>query len=272
MKRTKRKALGQHFLKDPHVLGKIIRQIAPDKEDVIIEIGAGKGALTFPLARKAGKIIALEKDRILLPTLQKNPNPNVVILNVDVLKIDFRELVTEDLSLNKTVKLAGNLPYSISSPVLFKVLDEKAIFEECTFLLQKEVADRLCAGPGSKKFAPISILFQRVFFISLCFVVEPGSFSPPPKVRSALVELKKREKPLFELSNEDVFRRFLKLSFRHRRKTLFNNLLMAGYDDAVLQDVFAELDLDKKVRPEHIEPEQFARLFNLLENFGIMES
>jgi len=272
MKRTKRKALGQHFLHDPHVLKKIVRQIAPGKDDVIIEIGAGKGALTFPLAEKAGRVYAIEKDRTLLPVLQKNLPSNVVLVNADVLRIHFRELVADDLHANKTIKVVGNLPYSISSPVLFKVLEEKALFEECTFLLQKEVADRICTGPGSKKYAPISILFQRDFDVRLCFVVEPGSFSPPPKVRSTLIQFQKRKKPLFELPDEAEFRQFLKSAFRHRRKTLFNNLLMADVSDSLLKNAFSELAFDKKVRPEHMTSEQFAELFNFLENFGIIET
>jgi 16S rRNA (adenine1518-N6/adenine1519-N6)-dimethyltransferase len=271
MKRTKRKALGQHFLHDPHVLMRIVRQINPDKNDIFIEIGAGKGALTVPLAEKAERVYAIEKDRDLLPLLQKNLPSNVVLVNADVLRIRFRELVTENPPANKAIKLAGNLPYSISSPVMFKVLDERELFEECTFLLQKEVADRIGAGPGSKKYAPISILFQRDFNVRLCFVVEPGSFSPPPKVRSSLVQFKRREKPLFDLSDEAEFKLFLKSAFRHRRKTLLNNLFMAGISNSLLESAFSKLDFDKKVRPEYISPEQFAKLFNFLENFGIIE-
>ncbi len=271
MKRTRRQALGQHFLNDPHVLRKIVRQIDPDKDDVFIEIGAGEGALTLPLAEKAGRIYAIEKDRKLLPVLQKRLPSNVVIVRADVLRIRFRELVTENLFDDKMIKLVGNLPYSISSPVLFRVLDEKKLFEECTFLLQKEVADRISAGPGSKKYAPISILFQRDFDVRLCFVVEPGSFSPPPKVRSALIQLKRRLRPLFELSDEEGFRLFLKTAFRHRRKTLFNNCLMAGISDTLLVSAFDELGFEKKVRPEHIAPERFAELFIFLENFGIIK-
>jgi 16S rRNA (adenine1518-N6/adenine1519-N6)-dimethyltransferase len=272
MKRTKRKALGQHFLHDPHVLGNIVRQINPDQDDVFIEIGAGKGALTVPLANLAGRVYAIEKDRGLLPVLQKNLPANVILVNADVLRIRFRELINEDLKADRVIKITGNLPYSISSPVLFKVLDEKELFEECTFLIQKEVADRIGAGAGSKKYAPISILFQRDFDVRPCFVVEPGSFSPPPKVRSVLIQLKRRKKPLFELPDEAAFRLTLKSAFRHRRKTLFNNLLMAGISDSLLESAFDELGVEKKVRPEDIAPEQFAELFNFLENFGIIEA
>jgi 16S rRNA (adenine1518-N6/adenine1519-N6)-dimethyltransferase len=282
MKRTKRQALGQHYLRDPHVLKKILRQIAPNEDDVCIEVGAGKGALTKPLAEKAGKVYAIEKDKTLIPVLQKKLPPNAVVVDADVLKVDLKEIVfdelpaqktsTEDSVAKKTIKIVGNLPYSVSSPVLFKVLETKDIFAECTFLLQKEVADRICATPGTKKYAPISILFQKDFDVRLCFAVEPGSFSPPPKVRSALVQFKKREKPLFELSDEEGFRTFLKAAFRHRRKTLLNNLLMSGVSDFLLDEAFQELKLGEKVRPEHVTPQEFADLFNFLENFGIIKA
>jgi 16S rRNA (adenine1518-N6/adenine1519-N6)-dimethyltransferase len=292
MKRTRRQALGQHFLNDPHVLRKILQQIAPDKEDVVIEIGAGKGVLTIPLAEKAGRVYAIEKDKSLIPLIQEKLPSNAILVEANILKIRFEDILAKDLptkkalvedlhakttlaghlSDKKTIKLVGNLPYSISSPVLFKVLDAKALFEECTFLLQKEVADRIAAGPGSKKYAPISILFQRDYDARLCFVVEPGSFSPPPKVRSTLIQFKKRKQPLFEVSDEDKFRSFLRSAFRHRRKTLFNNLLMAGISESLLAEAFNERSFDKKVRPEHISPQGFAGLFNFLEKDGIIEA
>jgi len=282
MKRTRRQAFGQHFLNNPRVLRKIIKQIAPTENDVCIEIGAGRGALTIPLAEKAGKVYAIEKDKTLIPVLQKNLPSNAVLVDTDVLKVRFKDIVsddlraqkisTEDISGKRTIKIVGNLPYSVSSPALFKVLEEKDLFSECTFLLQKEVADRICATPGSKKYAPISILFQKDFDVRLCFAVEPGSFSPPPKVRSALVQFIKREKPLFELSDEEGFRSFLKAAFRHRRKTLFNNLLMSGISDSSLDKAFSELELGKKVRPEYVAPQEFADLFNFLGNSGIIEA
>lgn len=282
MKKTRRQALGQHFLHNPRVLSKILKQIDPSEDDVYIEVGAGKGALTKPLAEKAGKVYAIEKDKTLVSILKEKLPSNAILVDADVLKVRFTDILSADLHAKKistgehpakkTIKIVGNLPYSVSSPVLFKVLEEKDIFAECTFLLQKEVADRICAGPGTKKYAPLSILFQKDFKVRLCFVVEPGSFSPPPKVRSALVQFKKREGPLFDLRDEEGFRSFLKSAFRHRRKTLFNNLLMSGIRNSLLHKAFAELRLDQKVRPEHIGPREFAGLFNFLENFGIIDS
>jgi 16S rRNA (adenine1518-N6/adenine1519-N6)-dimethyltransferase len=179
MKRSKRKALGQHFLTNSRIRHKIIRSIAPDPDEVIMEIGAGKGALTYALASKAGKVIAIEKDSSLVRLLKQTSPPNVSILEKDVLDVDFNPLVK-----GKSIKIAGNLPYSISSPILFKILEHKKLFSECHFLLQREVAERLCAKPGSKKYAPLSILYENDFIKKLKFRVPPESFKPPPRVES----------------------------------------------------------------------------------------
>ncbi|MDH5384719.1 MAG: 16S rRNA (adenine(1518)-N(6)/adenine(1519)-N(6))-dimethyltransferase RsmA [Candidatus Aminicenantes bacterium] len=178
MKRGRRKRLGQHFLKNRHVLKKIIQRISPDKDELIIEIGAGRGVLTFPLAEKAGKVIAIEKDLSLIMFLQKKKVSNVMIIGKDVLKVDFDEMIKKEKNF-KEVKIVGNLPYSISSPLLFKLFESKKLFSECLFLLQKEVAERICSHPGSKVYSPLTILFQVHFLTKLHFVVPPRCFSPP---------------------------------------------------------------------------------------------
>lgn len=149
-KKTKRKALGQHFLKNKTVLNKILRRISPQKKDLIIEIGAGRGVMTFPLAEKAGKVIAIEKDPALIPYLQRRDFPNLTILEKDIMKVEFCELLKHTKNFKENVKLVGNLPYSLSSPLLFKLLEERELFSECIFLLQKEVAQRLCVSPARK--------------------------------------------------------------------------------------------------------------------------
>jgi 16S rRNA (adenine1518-N6/adenine1519-N6)-dimethyltransferase len=264
MTSRKTKKLGQHFLKNPYVLNKIISCIFPHSDDVIIEIGAGKGALTFPLAERAGKVIAIERDRELVSFLKREKIQNLSIHEGDVLKVDFKGLIRDENSLQRTLKIVGNLPYSISSPILFKVYEHKELFSLCVFLLQKEVADRVCASPGSKKFAPISILFQNAFETNIRARINPQSFSPPPKVTSALVTLKKREKPLYPLKNEEKFRRFLKASFQSRRKTLFNNLILGGYCRDHLDEVFQNLSLEKRIRPEQLSIDGFHSLFESL--------
>ncbi|MFC2165149.1 16S rRNA (adenine(1518)-N(6)/adenine(1519)-N(6))-dimethyltransferase RsmA [Acidobacteriota bacterium] len=271
MKRSKTKALGQHFLRDKFVLRKIIRVIAPDKDDFIIEIGAGKGVLTFPLAKAAGRMIAIERDKSLVPELEARSPLNLKILEADVLTLRLTDLVGSENITKGNVKLVGNLPYVISSQILIKVLDEKDILDKCVFLLQKEVAERIGAQPGTKAYAPLSIRFENNFNVKLCFVVKPESFSPPPKVKSALISLEKRSQPLFPISDNKTFNEFLKLAFRHRRKTLLNNLLLAGHTRPQLESTSQELGMHKNVRPEQLTLSEYVKLFNFLKENGIIK-
>ncbi len=258
----KTKALGQHFLTSLAVLNKIVTIISPQKDELIIEIGAGKGALTFALADRCRKVIAIEKDKSLIPFLKRKKRENVEILEKDVLSIDFFSLLETEKAVTGKVRLVGNLPYSISSPLLFKALEAKDLFSSCVFLLQKEVAERLSAGPGSKKYAPLSILFQIHFDVCLHFIVAPGSFSPPPRVRSALVSLEKREAPLFPVKDQGRFQAFLRTAFAHRRKTLLNNLKNLGLPFPLLVESFRRLGLDPGVRAEQVPIEKFVRLLD----------
>ncbi len=261
MRRSRAKALGQHFLKNPRILKKIVRIIRPQEFDLIIEIGPGRGALTLPLVSQAGQVIAIEKDSSLAGFLQKKDWPNLKVLEADILKVDFKKLIEKGTW--QAVKLVGNLPYSISSPLLFKILGEKELFSECVFLFQKEFAERICAQPGTKKYGPLSVLFQVYFSTKLHFFVPPDSFSPPPRVESALVSLQKREKPLFQL-DEEVFLKFLKKSFQHRRKTLFNNLTRLQYPPSLLRKAFQKFELTNSLRPEQLTISQLVSLYKFL--------
>jgi 16S rRNA (adenine1518-N6/adenine1519-N6)-dimethyltransferase len=271
MKRSKTKALGQHFLRDKFVLRKIIRVISPDKDDLIIEIGAGKGALTFPLAKDADHMIAIERDKTLVPKLNAINLLNLKILEADVLTLRFADLIGSEARQKGKVKLVGNLPYVISSQVLVKVLEEKDILDLCVFLLQKEVAERISAQPGTKSYAPLSIRFQNDFKVQLCFIVKPESFSPPPQVKSALISLEKRTQPLFPISDDKTFSDFLKVAFRHRRKTLLNNLLLAGHTRSQLHPTSQELGIQKDIRPEQLTLSEYVKLFNFLMENGIIK-
>jgi 16S rRNA (adenine1518-N6/adenine1519-N6)-dimethyltransferase len=263
---TKRKALGQHFLASRAVLQKIITVISPQKNELIIEIGAGKGALTAPLAGLSGRVIAIEKDRALIPYLLKLRKDNLTVIEGDVLKIDFDELLAKESRPDENVKLVGNLPYSISTPLLFRILEKKKLVQECVFLLQKEVAERLSARPRSKAYAPISILFQIDYEIHLHFPVSPGSFTPPPRVISALVSLKKRLRPLVLIRDERPFRNFLRLCFASRRKTLLNNLKAYPVALPAIKDVLRRLSLPENARAEQVPIELFAQLFHSLQD------
>lgn len=270
MKRSKTKTLGQHFLRDKFVLRQIIRVIAPVKDDLIIEIGAGKGALTLPLADRTDRMVAIERDKSLITELKARSPLNLSIIEADVLTVKFADFVGSKKGQKGKVKLVGNLPYVISSQVLIKVLEEKNILDQCVFLLQKEVAERIVARPGTKSHAPLSIRFQNDFKSKLCFTVKPESFSPPPQVKSALISLEKRVQPLFPISDDAAFSEFLKVAFRHRRKTLVNNLLLAGHTRTQLEPIFSKLEMQKDVRPEQLPLSEYVKLFNFLIENGII--
>lgn len=260
----KTKALGQHFLVSRSILEKIIEVISPQKDELIVEIGAGGGALTFPLTERCAKVIALEKDPALIPSLRERKRRNLIVLEHDVLKLDFRELLGRERKFAGRTKLVGNLPYSISSPLLFRILEAKDLFPVCVFLLQKEVAERISAGPGTKKYAPLSILFQMDYDVRLCFSVAPGAFRPPPRVQSALLSFIRREKPLFAVKDEALFRTFLRKAFAARRKTLFNNLKGLHFPKPLIREAMERLSLPGNVRAEQVSIGDFVGLFDSL--------
>lgn len=261
---TKRKELGQHFLTSRHIIDKIIAVIDPHEDELIVEVGPGKGVLTFPLAGRCGRLVAVEKDPELIPALLEKKPENTVILEQDILETDFCELLRREPGPWDTLKVAGNLPYSISSPFLFKLLDEQGPVSRGVFLLQKEVAERVAAGPGSKKRAPLSILFELDFRVRIHFTLPPGAFSPPPRVYSALVSIEKREAPLFDVENREGFRRFLRAAFAERRKTLANNLKKLGLPAGAVERALAAVSLTGTIRAEEIDTARFVALFKLL--------
>lgn len=264
MKRTRRQAFGQHFLSNRAVLQKIVRVIAPGENDIIIEIGAGKGALTHLLTGTAGRVIAIEKDHLLIPQLREREGPGLTILEADVLELDFAGILRDAGGGAAPAKLVGNLPYSISSPILFKAIEARGLFAKCVFLLQKEVAERVCARPGTRASAPVSLLVQNAFEARIEFSVSPGSFSPPPRVDSALISLTLRPKPLFPSGNEPGFAKFLWAAFAHRRKLLSKNLEAAGLPRERIRNACAAMGLTGNARAEELTLEQFVGLYRAL--------
>ncbi len=261
MYRSRRHALGQHFLTNQGVLRKIVGAIDPKPGDLIVEIGAGKGGLTAALAGKAGRIVAIEKDERLIPGLRGTMPPNVEVVHGDILKIDLR-------GISKTagaaaLRLVGNVPYSISSPLLFRVLEEREILSDCAFLLQKEVAERVTARPGTKSYAPLGILLQNEFEARVAFTVAPGSFSPPPQVQSAFLMLRRRPFPLHPVAAGEPFRVFLRAAFAERRKMLWKNLSRSA-TPAALEAAYAELNLARNVRAEELPSDVLVALFRTL--------
>jgi len=263
MKKSRRHALGQHFLASPAVLRKIVGAIDPRPEDVLVEVGAGRGVLTAALAEKAGRVIAVEKDERLIPGLERDMPANVEVIHADVLSLDLREIMEKSRA--SALRLVGNIPYVISSPLLFRVLDDRELLSDCVFLLQKEVAERVTAGPGSKRYAPLGILLQNEFEARIAFTVAPGSFSPPPKVQSALLTLRRRPAPLHPAAAGAPFRAFLKAAFAERRKMLWKNLAGRA-TPAALTAAYAELGLAHNARAEELTADALFALFRALDS------
>jgi len=261
MLKSRRQTLGQHFLANEGVLRKIVAVIDPRPGDLIVEIGPGKGGLTRELAAGAGRVVAIEKDERLIPGLRGTMPPNVEIVHGDILRADLGAIASA--AGVPSFRLVGNIPYSISSPLLFRVLDDRALLRDCVFLLQKEVAERVTAGPRTKSYAPLGILLQNEFEARVAFTVAPGSFSPPPKVQSALLVLTRRSSPLHPGVAEEAYRAFLRAAFAERRKMLWKNLSRRA-TPAALESAYAEIGLSRSARAEELAPDVLFSLFKKL--------
>jgi 16S rRNA (adenine1518-N6/adenine1519-N6)-dimethyltransferase len=261
MKKSRRHALGQHFLRDPNILNKIAAAAHIGPGEAVLEIGAGKGPLTAALAAAGARIIAVEKDPRLAAELAAEKRADVTVVEGDILDLDWPALMKKHGAPDGPFAVAGNLPYSISSPILFRVLDLKEAISRAVFLIQRETAERITASPGSKDYAPLGILLQIHFEAKIMFRLHPGSFIPPPKVESAVLLLTKRGQPLVAVENEAGFRKFLFAAFAQRRKTLANNLAAAGYPSEEIARILSGLDLAKTVRAEQIKIDEWANLY-----------
>ncbi|WP_414652438.1 16S rRNA (adenine(1518)-N(6)/adenine(1519)-N(6))-dimethyltransferase RsmA [Geomonas sp.] len=258
-----KKALGQNFLVDESVLDRIVACVAPTEEDSILEVGPGRGALTKRLAASGARFLAIEWDRDLLPLLntQFQGAPNVEIGHGDILRVDLEKLLT-DRNPGGKWKVAANLPYNISSQVLFRFLECNALFERLVLMLQKEVGDRLTAPPNCKEYGALTVLLRLHFDIRREFIVRPGAFRPVPKVDSAVLSFTPLAAPRVEVGDERLFSRLVKGAFNQRRKTLLNSLRSAGLDegDGFLQEALTRSGIDGGRRGETLSLEEFAAL------------
>ena len=240
-----RKRFGQNFLVDQQIINQIVSTISPKKNDNIIEIGPGKGALTFPLIDYLESIHVIEIDRDLIALLQKKNNLKITIHEFDALVFNFDQF-------KQKVRIVGNLPYNISSPLLFHLLNYRDNIIDMTFMLQKEVVDRIVAPPGSKVYGRISVIMQTFFDTELMFVVPKESFDPQPKIESAILYLKTKKQPLVQ--NSKPLEEIVKIAFSQRRKTLKNCL------KSVLNQ--SQTDIDLSQRAEMLSVENFVTLMN----------
>ncbi|UKE46542.1 MULTISPECIES: 16S rRNA (adenine(1518)-N(6)/adenine(1519)-N(6))-dimethyltransferase RsmA [Xanthomonas translucens group] len=250
-----KKSLGQHFLSDRHYIDSIVRAVNPKPDELLVEIGPGQGAITFPLLRRHGRLTVIEFDRDLIAPLTAAAEGvgALTILNRDVLSVDFAELAGAG-----RIRLVGNLPYNISSPILFHALDHAAAIADMHFMLQKEVVDRMAAGPGSKVYGRLSVMLQAYCEVTSLFVVPPGAFRPPPKVDSAVVRLVPHAPQDIGIGDRRRFADVVRAAFGQRRKTLRNAL--GGVCDAAQ---FEAAGVRPDARAEQLEVADFVRLANV---------
>ena len=261
-----KKRLGQHFLVDRNILNKVIRTAQVGKEDVVLEVGPGLGEMTLALAHRVKKVIAIEIDPKLVAILNKKAKdyPNVEVMKSDILKVDFKHILEKE---GHTIKVVANLPYQISTPLVFRFIELKEAFSTFTLMLQKEVAERMVAPPGRKEYGPLSIFVQLFLDLSILFFIKPSAFFPPPKVESAVVHMVWKEKPMIEKNDEEWFKRIVKACFGYRRKTLLNALKHSELSlPESIQSRMEKIGIDPRRRPETLTIEEFIRLEEALKS------
>ncbi len=257
MSHRPRKRFGQNFLHDPVIIDRIISAIRPTRSDALLEIGPGQGAITCPLLEAAGKLTVIELDRDLIGPLQARCKTigELTMYSADALRFDFCQLATQ-----QPLRVIGNLPYNISTPLLFHLLDQHRCIRDMHFMLQKEVVERMAASPGSGQYGRLSVMLQYRCRVTPLFTIGSGAFKPPPKVESAFVRLEPYTEPMVQVSDEDAFETLVRQAFSQRRKTLRNTL--RGLLDV---DDISRLDVDPSARAESLGIEEFAALASRLQ-------
>ncbi|NCT69426.1 MAG: 16S rRNA (adenine(1518)-N(6)/adenine(1519)-N(6))-dimethyltransferase RsmA [Xanthomonadaceae bacterium] len=250
-----KKSLGQHFLTDRSYIDKIVMAVNPQPGDRLVEIGPGQGAITFPLLRKHGELTAIEFDRDLITPLMEASEGvgRLTIIHKNVLDVDFGKLAGDG-----KIRLVGNLPYNLSSPILFHAIEHAASIHDMVFMLQKEVVDRMAAEPGSKVYGRLSVMLQAYCRVDSLFVVPPGAFRPPPKVDSAVARLVPRDASAIGIADHRRFEEVVRAAFGQRRKTLRNAL-----GGTCSSEQIEAAGLRPDARAEQIEVGGFVRLANL---------
>lgn len=252
-----RKRFGQHFLHDRQVIEAILRAVDPKPGERLVEIGPGHGALTLPLLQRAGRLTAIEIDRDLVAGLAAAAEGlgELEIVNADILAFDLAELGE-----NGDLRLVGNLPYNISTPLMFHLLESTALIRDMHFMVQKEVAQRMVAAPGGSDYGRLSVMLQYRCRCDYLFDVAPGSFRPPPRVDSAVVRLLPRSGPGIDVGDYERFSSIVQTAFGQRRKTIANSL-----KPILGRDAISACGIDPGQRAENLGVEDYARLSRSLE-------
>jgi 16S rRNA (adenine1518-N6/adenine1519-N6)-dimethyltransferase len=257
-----RKRFGQNFLHDHRIIYNIIANIQAEPDQHWVEIGPGQGALTEPLLKEGVRLDVVELDRDLVALLGEKfrQHDRLRIHSADALKFDFASLAED----GRKLRVIGNLPYNISTPLMFHLLDNAACIQDMHFMLQKEVVDRICAAPGSKKYGRLSVMMQYYCATELLFDVPPESFDPPPKVMSAIVRLIPHPQPPVQVNDVAKLNKVVTQAFSQRRKTLRNSL-----KTLIAEEDIEALNIDPMLRAEMIALSDFAKLSNLLQNDAV---
>jgi 16S rRNA (adenine1518-N6/adenine1519-N6)-dimethyltransferase len=259
-----KKRLGQNFLHDLNVIRRIVSSLDLTSTDVVLEIGCGTGALTRHIASRPGIFIGVELDRDLFQKLRvQYSSPSVVFLNQDILRVDIAGLLDKIAHRSPRLKVVGNLPYYISSPIIEWLGRQSGLLESATILLQAEVADRLLARPGSKQFGVLSLVASYHFTITKLMEVRPGAFRPVPKVSSTLLRLKSKVNKTLDLEDESALFALIKQGFSHRRKTLWN-CLKGSAEKSRIENILRRLGHAADMRAEVLSLDDFISLYQQL--------
>lgn len=261
------KSLGQNFLTDMNVVGKIVESADVTENDIIIEIGPGVGTMTLELAKRAKKVIAIEIDKRLIPVLEDSFGnfSNVQIINMDIMKVNVDAIMSENESSN--IKVVANLPYYITTPIIMKFLEADTKIDMMVFMIQKEVARRIVAQPGKKDYGSLSVAVQYYSKPKKVFDVSPHCFIPQPDVDSTVIKLVINKEPPVVLLDKNMFFKTVKCSFAQRRKTLTNTLYNSGgfnMSKEEIKKLLNTMGIDENTRGEMLSIQQFALLSNLL--------
>lgn len=264
------KSLGQNFLIDKNILDEIIAGSELTKEDYVLEIGPGMGSMTQKLCESAGKVVAVEIDKNLLPVLKVTLEEydNITVINGDILKLNLKEVLQEHFG-DRKVKVVANLPYYITTPIIMKLLEEKLDLQSITIMVQKEVGDRIKASPGGKEYGALSVAVQYYAKPSQVLLVPPHSFIPQPEVDSIVLKLDILSKPAVEVESESLFFRVVKASFGQRRKTLLNALTAGnlGLTKEQFKELLSSVNVEENRRGETLSLQEFANIANKLHKY-----
>lgn len=268
------KSLGQNFLVDCNIINNIVDLGNVTKDDIVIEIGPGIGNMTKELAKRAGKVIAIEIDKRLIDALKENLNEfdNVEIINQDILKVDMNAIV--DKTCGSRVKVVANLPYYITTPIIMLLLEKELGIDKMVFMIQKEVANRMIAKEGTKEYGALTVAVNFYATVDVAFIVSANCFVPRPKVDSAVVCLDISHVPKVDICSKEIFRKTVRAAFGQRRKTLLNALsssMGVGISKDDYRKILKKIGIEENVRGETLTLHQFAKLSNeICKNSGLI--